>query len=109
MGRDLEDFLRSAEEGGSDLWHKVRAQAAAGSQDAYQRGRQVYDEAVRTGRDVVARTPSEVARLGRAANASVRGFGNAASLGAADPLEAGTEALVGMARREIFSSDIKAG
>jgi hypothetical protein len=96
MGRDLEDFLRSAEEGGSDLWHKLRAQAAAGTQDAYQRGRQVYDEAVRTGRDVVARTPSEVARVGRAANATVRGAANSASLGLADPLEAGTEALVGM-------------
>jgi hypothetical protein len=96
MRRDLEDILRSAEEGGSELWHKLRAQAVAGTQDAYQRGRQVYDDAVRTGQNVVARTPSEVARVGRAANAAVRGFGNSASLGAADPLEAGTEALVGM-------------
>ena len=96
MGRDFEDFLRSAEEGSSDLWHKVRAQAVAGTRDAYQRGRQVYDDAVRTGQDVVARTPTEVARLGRAANAAARGFANSASLGAADPLEAGTEALAGM-------------
>ena len=49
-----------------------------------------------TEQDVVARTPSEVARLGRAANAAVRGVANSASLGMADPLEAGTEALVGM-------------
>jgi hypothetical protein len=96
MGRDPEDFLRSAEEGGSDLWHKARARAAAGAQDAYQRGRQIYEEAVRTGQDVVARTPSEVARLGRGGNAAVRGFANSASLGFADPLEAGTEALFGM-------------
>ena len=95
MGRDFEDFLRSAEKGGSDLWHKIRAQAAAGTQDAYQRGRQVYSDTIRTGRDVVARTASE-ARLGRAANAAVRGFANAASVGAADPLEAGTEALAGL-------------
>src|SRR5690242_8449454 len=96
MGRDLEDFLRTAEEGGSDLWHKLRAQAVAGTRDAYQRGRQVYDEAVRTGQDAVARTPTEVARLGRAGNAAVRGIANSASLGLADPLEAGTEALAGM-------------
>jgi hypothetical protein len=96
MGRNLEDFLRSAEEGGSDLWHKLRAQAAAGTRDDYQRGRQVYDDAVRTGQDVVARTPTEVAHVGRAANAAVRAAGNGASLGAADVLEAGTEALFGM-------------
>jgi hypothetical protein len=96
MGRDFEDFLRSAEEGGSDLWHKVRAHTVAGTRDAYQRGRQLYDNAIRTGQDVVARTPSEVARVGRAANAAVRGAANSASLGFADPLEAGTEALVGM-------------
>lgn len=96
MGRDLEDILRSAEEGGSDLWHKLRAQAVAGNQHAYERGRQVYEEAVRNGKDVVARTSSEVARLGRGANAAVRAFANSASLGVADPLEAGSEAFVGL-------------
>ena len=96
MGRDLEDYFRSAEEDGADLWHKLRAQAVANTQNAYQRGRQVYDDAVRTGRAVVAQTPSQVARLGRAANAVARAAGNGASLGAADNLEAGTEALVGM-------------
>jgi hypothetical protein len=95
MRRELEDILRRAEEGGSDLWHKARAQAVAGAQDAYQRGRQAYDDAIRAGQDVVARTPSEVAQLGRATNAAVRGTGNAISLNQADKLEALTEAGLG--------------
>ena len=96
VGRDLEDLLRTAEEGGSELWHKLRAQAVAGANQAYQRGRQAYADAVRTGQDVVAKTPSQMARLGRTANAAVRAAANSASLGAADRLEAGTEALLGM-------------
>lgn len=96
MARDIEDVLRTAAEGGSELWHKLRSQSAAGANDAYERGRQAYADAVRTGQEVVARTPSEVARLGRGVNAAVRGFANSASLGATDPLEAGTEAIVGM-------------
>jgi hypothetical protein len=95
MGRDLEDILRTAEEGGSELWYKLRAQAVANTHQAYERGRQVYDDAVRTGRQVVAQTPSEVARLGRAANAVVRSAGNRISLDQADKLEALTEASLG--------------
>jgi hypothetical protein len=93
--RDLEDILRRAEQGGSDLWQKARAQAVANAQDAYQRGRQAYEDAIRAGQDVVARTPNEVARLGRATNAAVRGAGNAISLNQADKLEAATEAALG--------------
>jgi len=107
MRRDLEDFLRGAEEGGSDLWHKLRAQAVAGTDDAYQRGRQVYDEAVRTGQDVVARTPTEVARLGRAGNAAVRGIANSASLGSPIRWKQARRRLPAWAGQAISSSDTR--
>src|SRR5579871_1838487 len=96
MGRDLEDILRTAGEGASDRWHQARAKAVADAENAYQRGRQAYADAIQLGSDVVARISSEVARAGRAANAAIRVAANAASLGMADRMGAGTEALFGM-------------
>jgi hypothetical protein len=95
LGRDIEDYLRSAEEGGSDLWHRLRAQSVAGAQEAYQNGREAYAKAIRAGQNVMAQTPSQVARLGRGANAAVRAAGNAISMNQADKLEAATEVLLG--------------
>src|SRR5438876_9655414 len=71
-GRRLENFLGSAIEDERKHWHKTRARAVADAEAAYERGRQVYADAIRTGRKVVARTPQEVRALGGSVNAGVR-------------------------------------
>jgi hypothetical protein len=96
MGSGFEDNLESIADEARKRWHAARAQAVATAQADYERGRQVYADAIRTGRNVLARTPQEVRALGGAANALVRSTGNAVSLGTADNLEAGTEALFGL-------------
>jgi hypothetical protein len=88
-------MLRTAGEGTADWWHQAHAKAIADADNAYQRGRQVYEAAIRTGQQVAAQTPSQVSRLGRAGNAAVRAAGNAISLDQADKLEALTEAAFG--------------
>ncbi|HEY3949361.1 hypothetical protein [Phenylobacterium sp.] len=103
MGQNLWDSLASAAEDEKKRWYQARNEAIANAQNLYERGRQAYADAIRTGQDVLARTPQEVTALGSAiktgagaANAGVRAAGNAISLGSADNLEAGTEALFGM-------------
>lgn len=96
MGRDLEDMLRTAGEGASNWWHKTRNAMVADADNAYRRGRQVYEDGLRSGQNIAAQTTAQVARLGRGADAAARAFGNGATFGAPDYLEAGTEALVGL-------------
>jgi hypothetical protein len=93
-------------------------------QAAEQAGREAYAEAIRTGQDVQARTPADLVALGRArlaqqtpqgdqdssaepqdcsklgdaamqGDAFVRGVANNGSFGAADPIAAGMETLLG--------------
>jgi hypothetical protein len=107
MGQGARGFLESAAEDAKKRWHEARAQAVAAAEDDYQRGVQAYKDAIRTGQNVVARTPQEVRVLGAtvkaaarsaagAANAGVRSAGNAITLGGADNAEAATEALFGL-------------
>ena len=96
MGQGFWDGLESEAEDVKKRWYAARNQAVADAEDAYQRGRQIFADGIRTGQNVVARTPSEVRALGAAANAGVRAVANGASLGVADNLEAGTEALFGL-------------
>jgi hypothetical protein len=91
----LEDIWEGATDEARRRWYAARNQAVADAQNAYERGRQIYANAIRTGQDVVARTPHEVRALGSAANAGVRSFSNAATFGVADKLEAATSALFG--------------
>jgi len=103
MGGGVGDFLESAIEDEKERWYKARARAAAGAQAAYERGRQVYGDAIRTGQNVVARTPQEVRALGGAVGAGVRSAGNAVSLGYADNADAATDALLGAGGSGDFS------
>jgi hypothetical protein len=102
MGEGFWDGLEEGAEEAGKRWQAARNQVVSDAENAYQRGRQIYADAIQAGRDVVARTPQEVRALGaantglRAANAGVRAAANAASLGATDNLEAGTEALFGL-------------
>jgi hypothetical protein len=106
MGQGPGDFLESATKDVRKRWHDARARAVAEAEDDYQRGVQAYGDAIRTGQNVIARTPQEVRALGAtakaaarnaigAANAGVRSAGNAISLGLADNADAATGALVG--------------
>jgi len=95
MGQGLGDFLGSAIEDEKRRWYAARDRAAADAEAAYQRGRQIYGDAIRAGRNVVARTPQEVRALGGAVGAGVRSAGNAVSLGYADNADAATDALLG--------------
>jgi hypothetical protein len=72
MGQGLGDFLGSAVEDEKRRWYAARDRAAADAEAAYQRGRQIYGDAIRAGRNVVARTPQEVRALGGAVGAGVR-------------------------------------
>jgi hypothetical protein len=95
MGQEFEDEFTSAADKAQQWWFAHRGQVAADAQNAYQRGRQIYADAIRTGQNVVARTPQEVRNLGAAANAFVRSSGNAVSLDYADNADAATAALFG--------------
>jgi hypothetical protein len=96
MGQGFWDGLESEAEGVKKRWYTARNQAVADAEDAYQRGREIFANGIKTGQNVIARTPQEVRALGAAVNAGVRAAGNVVSLGAADNLEAGTEALFGL-------------
>ncbi|HEX5263775.1 MAG TPA: hypothetical protein VFW13_09620, partial [Phenylobacterium sp.] len=103
MGQGLWDSLAAAAEDEKKRWYQARDEAVANAQKLYEQGRQAYADAITTGQNVIARTPQEVRALGgaiktgaAAANAGMRAAGNAISLGYADNLEAGTEALLGM-------------
>lgn len=103
MADNFEDQFGTAFEDEKRRWYAARNRAVANAKNAYERGRQAYGDAIRTGRDVVARTPQEVRALGeaaktglRAGNAGARAAGNAISLGYADNLEAGSEAAFGL-------------
>ena len=95
MEQDFEDDLNSAAEAERQQWYSTRTQAVTDAQAAYERGRQIFADTIRTGQNVVARTPQEVRALGGATNAFVRSAGNAISLGYADNLDAATDALFG--------------
>jgi len=103
MGQGFEEDLEAAADEARRRWFAARAQAVAGARDAYERGRQVYRDAIRTGQNVVARTPQEVRNLGSSVNAGVRGAGNAVSLGLADNAEAASEAVFGMGGKGGFA------
>jgi hypothetical protein len=95
MGQGLGDLVESAIEEERKRWHGARAATVADADAAYQRGRQIYADAIRTGQNVLARTPQEVRALGGAVDAGVRSAGNAVSLGLADNADAATGALLG--------------
>jgi hypothetical protein len=95
MAQGVEESFGSAVEDAKRRWYEARARAVADGQAAYERGRQIYADAIRAGRNVVARTPQEVRALGGAVNAGMRSAGNAASLGLADNLDAITGAAFG--------------
>jgi hypothetical protein len=67
MGRSLEDRLK-AELDEKKRWFEDRARAVANAANLEARGRQVYADAIRTGRNVLARTPQEIRALGRLAS-----------------------------------------
>jgi len=95
MGQGLGDLIGTAVEEEKNRWYAARAAAVADAEAAYRRGRQVYNDAIRTGANLMARTPQEVRALGGAINAGGRSAGNAVSLGYADNAEAATDALLG--------------
>jgi hypothetical protein len=95
MAQGVEESFGSAVEDAKRRSYEARTRAVADGQAAYERGRQIYADAIRTGRNVVARTPQEVRALGGAVNAGVRSAANAASLGLADNLDAITGAAFG--------------
>ena len=67
MGQSLEDRLK-AELDEKKRWFEDRARAVANAANLEARGRQVYADAIRTGRNVLARTPQEIRALGRLAS-----------------------------------------
>lgn len=95
MGQNLEDILK-AKLKEAERWHADRARTVANAANLEARGRQVYADAIRTGRPVLARTLQELRALGEAANVGVRSAANAATLGYADNLSAGVNAGLGV-------------
>ena len=66
------DGLESDAEEVKKRWYAARNQVAADAGNAYQRGRQIFADEIRTGQNVLARTPQEVRALGAAANTGLR-------------------------------------
>jgi hypothetical protein len=106
MGQGPKGFLRAAADDAGKRWQEIRNRAVAEAEDDYRRGVEAYNEGIRKGQDVVARTPQEVRALGAAVkakarqtvgavNAGVRSAANAVSLGSANNGDAALGALVG--------------
>jgi hypothetical protein len=67
MAMSLQEQLRAQREATERSIRQRNAQASRGLEDLEARGRKVYADAIRTGKDVVARTPAELRALGLAA------------------------------------------